>query len=77
MSKRTLTPADIEVLKAVFATKDDLDHKLEQLSKDVGQIKKDIKVIKKSVNLTLKYVDDQDKDIKKRVEKLESVVASL
>lgn len=87
MVKPSLNQADIELLKGVFATKDDLSgfatkndlvNEIEPLKTDVshinkelGHIKNDISQIKKDINSTLKYVDEQDKHLKKRVDRIE------
>jgi len=69
--KPSLNQADIELLKGVFATKDDLAREIQPLKADMSHIKKDIKQMKKDINSTLKYVDEQDKHLKKRVDRIE------
>jgi hypothetical protein len=63
--KPNLNQADINLLKQVFATKADL-------KKELTPIKRDIKQIKQDINSTLRYIDEQDSRLAKRITRLEA-----
>ena len=88
-----ITDKDIQKLKQVFSTKDDLVEQLKPikvdistlktdvstlktdvstLKTDVSTIKKDVSYIRKTTELTLKYIDEENKPLKKRIEKVET-----
>ena len=66
-----ITDKDIVKLKQVFATKDDLVQQLAPIKKDIKQVKKDVRYVKKTAELTLRYIDEENKTTRKRLDKVE------
>ena len=56
---------------AKYATKDDLSNEFVTIKKDLKQVKKDVRYIKKTAELTLRYIDEENKTTRKRLDKVE------
>ncbi len=69
-----LTKSDIEQLKTVLATKDDissLEAKLKPITKDIQYLRKKTNRIDKTVSLVAKNYDEGDVRLERRVRKIE------
>ena len=74
MSKHTLTSADIDTLKEVFATKEDLKNLVtnDTLIKELEPIKKELQSIKKDTAEIINFIDKDLMKVSRRVKRLEN-----